>query len=243
MLPFLCPTDHTVEFLERVLPRGRLRILEVGCGNGDVALRLGRIGHQVVGIDVSADAVHRARALGVDARLANLLTFTDEPFDVVLFTRSLHHVDGLSTALHRASAVLKPRGHLVAEEFDVDAMDRSTAVWFFDVEALLEAAGALRMDIEEARSSPSEALERWRTQHASEHRLHTGAVMLDALGRSFDVDRTERVAYLYRYLIDRLEANECGYAVAREVLQIEARRVEDGAITPIGLRVVAKRRV
>ncbi len=242
MLPFLCPTDHTVEFLERVLPRAKLRILEVGCGGGDVARRLGRIGHEVIGIDVSPDAVRRARTLGVDARVSDLVAFAADPFDVVLFTRSLHPIERLSTALHRASTLLRPGGLLVAEEIDVDAMDRSTAVWFFDVESLLEAAGTLRMDMEEARSAPGDALGRWHARHATEHRLHNGATMIDAIGRAFDVERTERSPYLYRYLIDRLEANERGYTVAREALSIESRRIEDGAITPVGLRVVAKRR-
>ncbi|HLI00221.1 MAG TPA: class I SAM-dependent methyltransferase, partial [Acidimicrobiales bacterium] len=38
-----------------------LRVLDVGCGQGTQALRLARAGHVVVGLDVSAELLRRAR--------------------------------------------------------------------------------------------------------------------------------------------------------------------------------------
>ncbi len=241
MLPFHCPTEHTIEFLGRVLPATSARILEVGCGGGDVALRLGTLGHRVVGIDTSKEAVQRARALGVDVREADLFTFEHSPFDVVLFTRSLHHVRRLPAAMERARALLEPGGILALEELDFAAIDVRTATWLFDVEALLESSGVMHVDMEEARSSPADPISRWRAVHAQNRAMHTGAAMLDVVQRSFDLTTTERVPYLYRYVQGRLEATERGYRVAREVLAIEGRRIADGAINALGLRAVARR--
>jgi SAM-dependent methyltransferase len=241
VLPFHCPTEHTIEFLGGVLPRDGARVLEVGCGGGDVALQLGKIGHRVVGIDTSKEAVQRARALGVDVREADLFTFDASPFDVVLFTRSLHHVRRLPAAMERAKALLAPGGLLVLEELDVGAMDDATATWLFDVEALLEASGVMRVDMEEARSSPGDPLSRWRAVHAQNRAVHTGSSMLDAVQRSFHVTMVERAPYLYRYVEGRLESTERGYRVLREALSIEGRRIKDKTIRALGLRVVARR--
>ena len=241
MLPFHCPTEHTIEFLGGVLPPGGARILEVGCGGGDVALRLGKLGHRVVGIDTSKEAVQRARALGVDVREADLFSFDAPPFDVVLFTRSLHHVRRLPAAMERAKALLVPGGVLALEELDFGAMDVPTATWLFDVEALLESSGVMHVDMEEARSSPGDPVSRWRAAYAKNRAMHSGGSMLDAVQRSFHVVAIERVPYIYRYASNRLEATERGYRVAREILSIEGRRIADKTIRALGLRVVARR--
>jgi SAM-dependent methyltransferase len=237
----VCPTDHTAEFLDRALPTSS-RILEVGCSGGDLAVRLARLGHHVVGIDLSDAAVGRARTLGVDAHQADLLAFRGDSFDVVLFTRSLHHIDPLVGALEHTHSLLKPQGLVVLEEFAVDAMDRATATWFYDMESLLEASGILRVDAEDARSSPGDPLRRWHAAHSHGHPLHTGPTMLETLGQRFDVKSTDRVPYLYRYLIDRLEPSERGYRAAREVFDLETRRIADHTLSAIGLRAVAHAR-
>jgi SAM-dependent methyltransferase len=242
VLPFHCPTEHTIEFLGGVLPVPvGARILEVGCGGGDVALRLGQLGYRVTGIDTAKEAVQRARALGVDVREADLHTFDARPFDVVLFTRSLHHVPRLAAAMERAKTLLVPGGILALEELDFGAMDPSTATWLFDIEAILESAGVLSLDMEEARSAPGDPIARWRAAHTRGHPMHSGSAMLDAVQRSFQVTSIERVPYLYRYVLDRLEATERGYRVAREVLSIEGRRITDKTIRALGLRVAARR--
>jgi SAM-dependent methyltransferase len=50
----------------------RGRVLDIGCGAGRHALAIARSGHQVVGLEPSADAVAVARRRGVDARLGSL---------------------------------------------------------------------------------------------------------------------------------------------------------------------------
>ncbi len=68
--------DRHVRWLDGLLrsraptrPRGPLRLLDVGCGPGLYALPLARLGHEVVGIDVSPAALDHARRLAEGQRL------------------------------------------------------------------------------------------------------------------------------------------------------------------------------
>jgi 2-polyprenyl-3-methyl-5-hydroxy-6-metoxy-1,4-benzoquinol methylase len=77
-------TRYTYDFIKRFLPRGRLRILEVGCGAGELAARLSEDGHSVIAIDSDPESAASARALGLDARVATWPDFDDGRFDAVL---------------------------------------------------------------------------------------------------------------------------------------------------------------
>lgn len=93
---------------------GCRRVLDVGCGTGELALMLARDGHSVVGIDPSEECVAaaRSRAGNADARFVCALFedfCTDEPFDAITFVASLHYMD-MERALARAKALLAPGG-------------------------------------------------------------------------------------------------------------------------------------
>src|SRR5207247_9371063 len=91
--------EHTLRFLDRVLPTPPARVLEVGCGRGALAARLQARGLEVTALDASPEAVASARALGVQAVAGDFLEFVAEPFDAVLFPRSLHHLASLRRAV------------------------------------------------------------------------------------------------------------------------------------------------
>ncbi len=97
------------EFYERLnIPPG-CKLLDVGCGSGQLALLAARDGAKVTGVDIATNAVERARtrakALGLNARFeeadAEALPFEDGSFDVV-------------TSL--IGAMFAPRPELVAKE-------------------------------------------------------------------------------------------------------------------------------
>jgi SAM-dependent methyltransferase len=93
------------------------RVLEVGCGEGELAARLvEELGVELVAIDQSARMVKLARARGVDARVGDVQApgFDDASFDVVVAAWVLFHVPRLDTALGEMSRVLAPGGRLVA---------------------------------------------------------------------------------------------------------------------------------
>ena len=143
MRPVDVAIDQTLNFLHRTLPAPPLRILEVGCGSGDLAKRLLREGFEVTALDSSPEAVRVARAAGAQQWTRTSLGYNNDPYDVVLFVRSLHHVRSLSDAMLRAAALLHAKGWLIAEEFARERPNRETAAWFYDNRELLQVSGVL----------------------------------------------------------------------------------------------------
>lgn len=242
MRPADVATAETMEWLIHTLPPPPIRILEVGCGRGELAGALLKRGFDVLPLDSSADAVAEARRAGIAAVQDDFLRYEAAPFDVLLFTRSLHHMDPLRDAIARAHALLGAGGLFIAEEFAVERADRAAAGWFYDMETVLGAAGVIAPEEGDA-STSADLLQRWRAEHEShlDHPLHTGAEMLTSVRERFEVLAVEKVPYLYRYLAERLEASERGHAVARCLLGIEQRLVAERSMPAIGLRIVARR--
>ena len=228
-------TAHTMAFLARHLPPAPARILEVGCGRGEVAAALGGLGHEVDAIDVDADAVAAARALGVPARQADFFSIRAGAHDVVLLTRSLHHIAPLQRALDHASGLMAPGGSIVIEDFAVEAMDAVTATWFYDLCALLGVAGAL-WPAQDMAADPLAAWVAEHEHHPGEEPLHTGAAMQDALAARFAVVATEPAPYLYRTIVRRTDDR----ALTSAFLTIEEQRIAAGHLRAIGLRMVAR---
>jgi len=99
---------------------GAARLLELGTGTGETALRvLERCpGAALTGIDASADmlAVARERLPGADLRVARLEErLPPGPFDLVFSVLCVHHLDGDGKAdlFERVAAVVAPGGRFV----------------------------------------------------------------------------------------------------------------------------------
>lgn len=94
------------------LPPGRL--LDVGCGRGELASAFARRGWNAAGVDPSADAVRVARSLGIDAHEGTLddVGWPPESFDAVVLHHSLEHVPDPVATLRRAGELLRPGGRL-----------------------------------------------------------------------------------------------------------------------------------
>jgi SAM-dependent methyltransferase len=93
------------------------RILEVGCGWGELAEWLAReSGAEVVATDLSPHMVELARGRGIDARLADVqaLPFADGEFDCAVAAWMLYHVPDLDRGIAELARVLRPGGTLVA---------------------------------------------------------------------------------------------------------------------------------
>lgn len=124
-------TSQTLFFIEEWLTHP-LRILEVGCGDGDLASALIERGDEVIAIDSDPDAVSAAKARGVDARVAVWPAFEGGKFGVVLFARSLHHIEPLDGAVAHARDVLRPEGRIMIEDFAPAEMSPRFLSWLRD---------------------------------------------------------------------------------------------------------------
>jgi len=106
--------DVAVEAVREAAPS---HVLEVGCGEGELAERLvGELGVELVAVDQSERMVELARSRGVDARVGDVqqLPFEDGSFDVAVAAWMLYHVPALDRALAELARVLRPGGRLVA---------------------------------------------------------------------------------------------------------------------------------
>jgi SAM-dependent methyltransferase len=93
------------------------RVLEVGCGPGELAARIMReLGAEVVAVDISPRMVELARERGVDARVGDAvdLPFADGEFDCAVAAWMLYHVSDVDRALAELARVLSEGGRLVA---------------------------------------------------------------------------------------------------------------------------------
>ncbi len=103
--------------IDLLAPRPGERVLDLGCGRGDLAVELARREVRVVGVDGSMAMVEAARRNGIDARWvdAHDLPFREE-FDGVLSNAALHWMrrdpDAVIRSVHRA---LVRGGRFVAE--------------------------------------------------------------------------------------------------------------------------------
>ena len=102
--------------LEWLAPRAGERILDLGCGDGQLTSKIAASGAEVVGVDASAAMIASAQGKGIDARVCNAesLPFEAE-FDAVFSNAALHWVrdqDAMLAGVHRA---LKTGGRFVAE--------------------------------------------------------------------------------------------------------------------------------
>ena len=103
-----------------------LKILDIGTGAGFFAILLSRQGHQVTGIDMSADMLHQAKqnvlAAGAHAEFAKMnaqeLAFADETFDVVISRNLTWTLPDVMQAYREWHRVLRPQGRLL--NFDSD---------------------------------------------------------------------------------------------------------------------------
>jgi len=103
--------------LEWLNPQPGERILDIGCGDGQLTLRLAASGARVTGADLSPEMVAAARARGVEAEAANAdaLPFADASFDAVFSNAALHWVRDHEAMLAQVQRVLKPGGRFAAE--------------------------------------------------------------------------------------------------------------------------------
>ena len=102
--------------LELLAPQPGERILDLGCGEGALTLRIAAAGADVLGVDKSAEQVTAARARGLAAEAMDgaRLSFASE-FDAVFSNAALHWMGAPDAVIDGVWRALKPGGRFVAE--------------------------------------------------------------------------------------------------------------------------------
>jgi trans-aconitate methyltransferase len=97
-------------------PQPGEHILDLGCGDGALTLKLKDLGCHVLGVDASANLINAAQALGLEAQVmdGHALTFSST-FDAVFSNAALHWMKQPELVIQGVGRSLKPRGRFVGE--------------------------------------------------------------------------------------------------------------------------------
>ena len=155
-------------------------MLEVGCGEGELARALDAAGYSVLAIDPDAPEGAIFRRTTIEE--------LDEPgpFDAIVAARVLHHVHPLGSALEKL-VCLAPR--LVVDEFAPERIDPQTQDWYEGQHRMLVAAGV------DPKAPPD--LDQWRLDHPD---LHPSTTILRELADRYEQRHLEWRPYLCRWL-------------------------------------------
>jgi SAM-dependent methyltransferase len=127
------------DFVLSQLPEPPARVLEVGCGSGELARALDATAYEVVAVDPEAPKGPIFRRTSIEA--------FDEPgpYDAVVASLSLHHVHHLGGVLDKLVRLL--RGPLILNEHAWDRLEPMTPEWEAEHEGL-HGYGAMRAEID-----------------------------------------------------------------------------------------------
>lgn len=113
--PIVALEEAIVHDLIGSLPPGRA--LDAACGTGRHAAQLARLGHRVLGVDLTPEMLAKARdrVPGAEFQTADLrkLPADDASFEVIVCGLALAHLPELDGAVHELARVLAPGGHLI----------------------------------------------------------------------------------------------------------------------------------
>ncbi|ASR47550.1 SAM-dependent methyltransferase [Paenibacillus kribbensis] len=104
--------------LSLLQPQRGERILDVGCGNGDLTAKMAAAGAIPTGIDLSDEMVRRARQKYPELhfQVENACHYrTDAPFDAVFSNAALHWIKDAAAVARSIWLALREEGRFVAE--------------------------------------------------------------------------------------------------------------------------------
>ncbi|MEE0714223.1 MAG: M14 family metallopeptidase [Blautia sp.] len=116
--------DIAQRWLKEILqyvPKKKLKILDVGCGSGFFTILMAQQGHEVIGVDLTADMITRAKELAAEEKAdctfqvmdAENLEFADEAFDMVISRNLTWTLPDAERAYSEWLRVLKKGGCLL----------------------------------------------------------------------------------------------------------------------------------
>jgi len=95
---------------------GGAKVLEIGCGTGDLLVALREAGAEVMGVEPNADAAEAARSrsrLHVEIGMLDDVALESAQFDLVFMKYALEHVHSPRATIHQIANLLLPGGRAV----------------------------------------------------------------------------------------------------------------------------------
>lgn len=126
-MKFYSITRSSFAYRDRLLYHNIInkKSLDYCCGNGEIAIEMGKKGADVTGIDISQVAVNNANKIAEKESInkkcvfkvmdAEHTEFEDNSFDIIHEYGALHHLD-LDAAFKELARILKPDGRLICTE-------------------------------------------------------------------------------------------------------------------------------
>lgn len=104
-----------LEFLAEInLLKTGDKFLEIGCGTGSVVFELSRQGYDVIGTDISREAIayglKKYNDINLQVQPAEKLEFANETFDIVLSFDLFEHIAEVDKHVNEVYRVLRPNG-------------------------------------------------------------------------------------------------------------------------------------
>jgi trans-aconitate methyltransferase len=109
-------SDLGMPVLEWLAPQAGESVLDLGCGDGVLTLKLVESGCQVIGVDASPEMIAGAQALGLQASVCDghSLRYSSE-FDAVFSNAALHWMTQPEAVIEGVWNALKPGGRFAGE--------------------------------------------------------------------------------------------------------------------------------
>ncbi|KAI9495604.1 S-adenosyl-L-methionine-dependent methyltransferase [Zychaea mexicana] len=257
----------------------QIKALEVGCGPGHFSALLkdqlkDRI--DITAIDPSEEDIqvcanHNAAVKYLATTILEMdLEQYREHFDVILFTKSLHHCEPLDETVVQAHRFLKKGGIVVAEEFNPEAIDEPTARFFFNRLDLLKIGNHISRPpiksetylakwdqmIDPTSGSP---LERWALifnkdsakklfKHGLQGKqMSSHEAMISSFAKAFgngneSVVKAARNPFLQSaFVFLGLQDTPMGEAIVEAIIAQEASAIKDGVIKATGIAYLVEK--
>lgn len=212
------------EFVRSELPPPPARVLEVGCGTGELALSLSAGGWRVTAVDPRAPEGEPF----VRAAVEELDPADHEPFDAAIAMLSLHHAGDMGAVLDKVRSLLRPGGVFVVDEFRKEHLeDRPTAAFFYYQRLSLLHAGRRGGGASGGHLTDEASFESWYARVSGRRAgVHGEDDIVAALEERFATRSVSYGPYLFRHGLDA------------KVEPLERKLIEEGGIRPTGLRWV-----
>ena len=110
-------SDRTYkEHLRSLIKKKRLKILDIGCGSGLNTKKLLKDDHEIIGVDISPEAIKKYKKKKLRGYVADVtkgLPFKKKSFDLILCSEVIEHVVDTDVFLNEINRVLNKGGQLL----------------------------------------------------------------------------------------------------------------------------------